>query len=434
MIYKVLLPEERKEKEALSSQLKELWQSTFGDSDEYVELLYDTYLDDALICVGYENKSSDRIIASLTAIPYTFGEPEIKGWYLCGLSTIPVLRGRGIMGKMMRLTEEAAISMGDRLMFLIPADTRLEKYYNRKGYGSGRRRLKLHLPAKASSEVKDNKTEGEGPSYRLIETTWSTITKAERKNLIDYLKEAERREYEDSISHEKEPVGDESESVYHVHESGSRENGSVNKERKESQKGIALFHSDRDWEAILRENEISGGRIILVKISDSDTIAGVALGYVLSEGQSSKIEAATETGTPSDSENAEPLDFIEKPAMRNEPWFEVRRLLGQRKALEYIISKLRDKGDIKLCTFEDQHNMENEFASEIISTEVDPYLMVKILDLQKQNESKSSESENLKLSTSDQSAQKYSIFRNRDEVLDKCQNDPNRVFASLLLE
>ncbi|MDE6296382.1 MAG: hypothetical protein K2L89_00915, partial [Muribaculaceae bacterium] len=54
----------------LKQQMMGLWKENFHDSDEYIKLVFDEYFDPDY--VEYEERDG-RVIASLMAIPYSFG-------------------------------------------------------------------------------------------------------------------------------------------------------------------------------------------------------------------------------------------------------------------------------------------------------------------------------------------------------------------------
>ena len=131
------------EKEELKKQMMELWKENFHDSDEYIKLVFDRYFDPEY--VEYEEREG-RIIASLLAVPYTFGNDDysIKGVYLCGLSTYLKHRGEGIMTDLLRRIEVRMAEKGYAFMFLIPANEGLNRYYNDRGFINGFYRSRLH--------------------------------------------------------------------------------------------------------------------------------------------------------------------------------------------------------------------------------------------------------------------------------------------------
>ena len=108
-------------------QLKSIWMNTFGDTSDYVDLLFENYFDsDCCLCAV----NNGNIVASLTGIPYDFkiGCKIVKGLYLCGLSTDIAFRRRGIMRRMISEIENHCRMNGFYMTFLIPADDDLRRY------------------------------------------------------------------------------------------------------------------------------------------------------------------------------------------------------------------------------------------------------------------------------------------------------------------
>lgn len=114
-------------------EMMRLWKENFHDSDEYINLVFDTYLSPEM--VEYEERDG-KIVSALLAVPYSFGNARhsIRGLYLCGLSTDENYRGKGIMGAVL----ERFINRIDRskfaFAFLILADNGLQKYYHDRGF------------------------------------------------------------------------------------------------------------------------------------------------------------------------------------------------------------------------------------------------------------------------------------------------------------
>ncbi|MDE7114804.1 MAG: GNAT family N-acetyltransferase [Muribaculaceae bacterium] len=105
-----------------------LWKETFHDSEEYVSLVFDAFFN--IEMVEYEERDG-HIVAALLAVPYYFGNSrhQLKGLYLCGLSTEPAYRKQGIMGALIERLASRMKNSGHSFMFLIPADEGLQRYY-----------------------------------------------------------------------------------------------------------------------------------------------------------------------------------------------------------------------------------------------------------------------------------------------------------------
>lgn len=122
----------------LKTQMESLWKETFGDSSDYVALIFESYFNPDRV-VYREEKG--EIVAALMGVPYAFaagrtnGKSEkLKGLYLCGLSTKKEYRHKGIMTSLIEQINERAKENGYDFTFLIPADEGLQRYYEDRGF------------------------------------------------------------------------------------------------------------------------------------------------------------------------------------------------------------------------------------------------------------------------------------------------------------
>lgn len=122
----------------IKRDMMELWKSTFHDSSRYIKLVFDTYFKPENAFTVYDG---EKLIAALLGVEYDFQSPQdngqmgkFRGLYLCGLATRPDYRKRGIMGELMNRVEISAKERDFLMTFLIPADSHLREYYQKKGY------------------------------------------------------------------------------------------------------------------------------------------------------------------------------------------------------------------------------------------------------------------------------------------------------------
>ncbi len=194
-------------------QLRKLWADTFGDTESYLDVFFDTYYRSALILT---EERSGSIISVLWGLPFNFSG-GLKGLYLCGLATKPQYRGEGIMSRLMERAEEWAIRNDFDFLFLIPADEHLRRYYSERGY----------LDA-------------------LSRTVWEIPEPETRKDLEEVSDRYDLFRLEDLEALQALQLSD-------------------------LKPGLPrIIHQDRDWRAVLRESNISGGRIFCSRICDSD--------------------------------------------------------------------------------------------------------------------------------------------------------------------
>ena len=111
-----------------------LWKETFGDSSEYISLVFDTYFSPDKIAFHEEG---GEIKAALLTLPYSFessAKTELKGLYLCGLATRKDARHRGLMSGLLEETNQRAKEAGFDFTFLIPSEEGIRRYYRDRGY------------------------------------------------------------------------------------------------------------------------------------------------------------------------------------------------------------------------------------------------------------------------------------------------------------
>lgn len=164
----------------IKKDMMELWKNTFHDSNRYIKLVFDTYftLENAFTIYHGED-----LVAALLCIEYNFqaiskygDNKSFKGMYLCGLATHPDFRRQGIMGKLMVDAEKYAKEKGCHMTFLIPADSHLREYYEKKGY--------LTASFKRYQIEKSNKLEGRSKMYIY---TFKRLFEEGKHQLIDLL-------------------------------------------------------------------------------------------------------------------------------------------------------------------------------------------------------------------------------------------------------
>ena len=220
----------------IKKKLAKLWKDTFGDSDQYVSLIFNKNFNPELC--EYEEVGGD-IVAGLLGVPYEFGNAgqRIRALYLCGLATKPQFRSRGIMTRLLARINEKARNSGFAFTFLIPSDPGLRKYYKDRDYVNG--------------------------FYRVIDNYTS---------LHDF-----DREYESILAEQKDKVADLKRRLFQSLKTGVYNPGETNanlvrdglrtliRELEDGQEDLQILHSDRDIWIIIDENTISGGKIYYVE-------------------------------------------------------------------------------------------------------------------------------------------------------------------------
>lgn len=241
------------EKEEIRKQMMGLWKENFHDSEGYIRLVFDQYFD--LDNIEYEERDG-RIVASLLAIPYQFGNGNyaITGAYLCGLSTQNKYRGEGIMTDLLYRIEKKMRTKGFAFMFLIPADKGLNRYYTDRGFINGFYRTYLHY-----TSIHDFKRD-----------YFSTISKEEKR-----LFEVKKRYFDGLLVEEINDLSGLSEAKIFEELIGFIEGC------QRQQKGLSLYQTYQQISTFLTETVLSGGRIMVGRNSEGE-IAGLSL-YTQSE-------------------------------------------------------------------------------------------------------------------------------------------------------
>ena len=118
-----------KDKEEIIS----LWQTTFQDSDEFVNLFFSrVYKPENTLII----KSGDKIISALQMIPYKIKVADniIPSAYVCGVCTLTTERGKGLMKMLMHEAIDNMRQKGYAITTLIPAHPWLFDIYKKFGY------------------------------------------------------------------------------------------------------------------------------------------------------------------------------------------------------------------------------------------------------------------------------------------------------------
>ncbi|MDO4975431.1 MAG: GNAT family N-acetyltransferase, partial [Alphaproteobacteria bacterium] len=108
-------------------KLRELWNLVFGDSPDFVDMLYER-----LDATGYIVCEDDTVVSGLTF--FEVGEYEgrkVKMSY--AICTHPNYRGKGYVSKLISFVYENEIS-DDELSLICPAEKSLIKFYSKTNY------------------------------------------------------------------------------------------------------------------------------------------------------------------------------------------------------------------------------------------------------------------------------------------------------------
>lgn len=229
-------------------QMMNLWKNVFGDSDEYISLIFDSYYNIDL--VGYYS-ISNKVVSSLLSIEYILASNRAKketvinnklvSRYLCGLATDKNLRGAGIMTKLINNAVMKAYNDNIAFIFLIPSNDGLIKYYRDRCFVS----------------LSYNRTEFYYPGYNFLSGDECINCKYHYKivNLSNLL-----LKYKDSYSIVLDKyISD----ICCFINNGTDDNNIA-----------SIYRSAYDMDVIIRENIISDGCICLA-YNEDDKICGV---------------------------------------------------------------------------------------------------------------------------------------------------------------
>lgn len=119
--------------EADFPELKELWQTVFGDSDDVLEYFFNHTIDTGNI---YAFKKDGKIVSAFYLIDSSVIENNVNysAKYLFAAATLPDYRKQGIMSEMIKITAEILRKRGIDLLLLYPADDKLYEYYTKLGF------------------------------------------------------------------------------------------------------------------------------------------------------------------------------------------------------------------------------------------------------------------------------------------------------------
>lgn len=115
---------------ACFDEMKALWCTTFGDTEEFVEAFYDCFGADIEAYVALDESGS--VCSSLTC--YKVGNYEGRPVYVSyAVCTREDCRGLGIAGELTEFVRDEVISLGG-ISIVSPAEESLEGFYEKHGY------------------------------------------------------------------------------------------------------------------------------------------------------------------------------------------------------------------------------------------------------------------------------------------------------------
>lgn len=110
-------------------QLKQLWQTAFGDSEEFVNAFFSTAYSPERCRIFWEG---DRVAGALYWLDCEYAGQKFA--YIYAVATHPDFRGRGVCRRLMSETHDCLAQQGYHGALLMPAGEALHKMYAQMGY------------------------------------------------------------------------------------------------------------------------------------------------------------------------------------------------------------------------------------------------------------------------------------------------------------
>lgn len=292
------------EKKYLRRAMMRLWKETFGDSDDYVGLIFRyLYLPENIML---KTDHHGNTVCGILGVPYLFMlnnccdrfeklhgaidcddneniESVFKGMYLCGLATKPKFRGQGFMSNMLHKMEQSLKKRGYDFCFLIPADDHLRKYYERSGYRTISHRevcdFGYNLPLFENLERHRDAFVLNGLRYEIVFKNEDEIFRCvDNGSCLTFENLTFSASELDNILRVQcnETTGD-SESISHERLNLLAECYELFRRNMLKHEGVSIIHTPIQFLAALAENHISGGEIIVAKDSNKKVRGFMAL-------------------------------------------------------------------------------------------------------------------------------------------------------------
>lgn len=199
--------------ERLRNGLKQLWREAFGDTEDYITLVFDRIYSQSMTrwreasmyhSPADEADNPQRPVAMLFATGHRFCDntsvQPLTGVYLSGLATDISYRRQGIMASLLEeFISECKSGACPDFLFLIPADLHLRRYYERFGFRSSGVRVRATVDRYPGYEE-----EGE---WRVIDL--SCLTDEDRELIHARISQCENRGREEGclqISHSRRAI------------------------------------------------------------------------------------------------------------------------------------------------------------------------------------------------------------------------------------
>lgn len=114
-------------------QIKELFKRCFGDSDVFVDHLYQKYCTPEQVQVVEEEGELNSMLTVIDATIHLPDSREISAGYIYGLATNPYIQGKGLARQLMEHTDKVLQQQGKQCLILVPASPSLHRYFETMG-------------------------------------------------------------------------------------------------------------------------------------------------------------------------------------------------------------------------------------------------------------------------------------------------------------
>ena len=157
---------------SVKEQTKRLWQDTFGDSAEFVDLYFDRIYTDSINHTV--RLSNGAVVSALQAIemPFKVDDKIFRTAYISGVATDKNYRRCGYMAQLLESTHRELMAAGIDAAWLIPDSQYLFDVYAKFGY--------------RTAFYKSYLTINVAPSYRYNDLIMSEINRAEVDTAFEY--------------------------------------------------------------------------------------------------------------------------------------------------------------------------------------------------------------------------------------------------------
>lgn len=173
--------------------LTDLWQSCFGDSEDYIRLFLDTLWTENNGLVLRKNGKITSMLFLLDGSLRCGGEQTRSG-YIYAACTAPEHRGKGYMSALLNGADDIARRQGKEFLCLVPSEQSLFEYYARFGYLSSFKTKKIVLSRFVLEQIADTLQSVTDPSPKELEELRSECLAADNafiwgRDVIEYARE-----------------------------------------------------------------------------------------------------------------------------------------------------------------------------------------------------------------------------------------------------